>query len=280
MANDRQIYSLWESFTFRRPRHQLFRDILKTCRLSSGIYLIGCGGRIVYIGQSVEMDKRSIQSLGGIYHRVSDVTLPWSIAYAPCPGAERNERESTAIRAFAPQFNTSIPSVEKSQLRMPDIMYSAPIFIDQDAECGAFDPQNMDDQRLVAAAIEADPNAKPTWKPSKPRRPTVRRPKFSPADMKEPEWSKEQSDEAVRQLGVAVDGDLRFKINLCDDGAVVTNDGEIIGTWNVDAYDFYCFIPNGAAEVLTKHPFMYAFCDKIAKWHETSGGIGASSVPK
>lgn len=270
MANDRQIYSLWESFVFRRPRHHLFRDILKTRRLSSGIYLIGCGGRIVYIGQSVEMDKRSIQSLGGIYHRVSDVALPWSIAYAPCPTDERNERESTAIRAFAPLFNTSIPSIEKSQLRMPDIIYTAPIFIDQDAECGAFDPANMNDQALAAAANEADPNATPPWKPSKPRRKSIRRPKVLPADMKEPEWSKEEADKVVMQLGVPINGDLRFRINLCDDGSVITIDGEIIGTWSVDAYEFYCFKPEGAAKALITHPFMYALCDGIAKWHETT----------
>jgi hypothetical protein len=248
---------------FMRARHPDFNELQDSHWASSGIYMIGCAGRVVYVGQTVGLNKRSIQSLGRFYHRVSDVSLPWSIAYAPCRQEERNERESTAIRALAPKFNTSIPGLKESQGRMPEITGVAPIFADQTAPCGAFNHENLEAQRQSVAAMEGMPN----WKPSKPRKPSVRRPKVSPEEFREPEWSKEKSDNIVRALGSPANGPLHFRINLCDDGDVVTIDGEYIGTWRVDAYTFYCFVPDGAAEPMFIDPFMGRLCATVEKWH-------------
>lgn len=61
----------------------------------------------------------------------------------------------------------------------------------------------------------------------------------------------------------------RFKINLCDDGSVVTNDGEYIGTWETDENDRPSFIPDGATEVLFCEMWIGLLCQKIAQWHES-----------
>jgi hypothetical protein len=42
----------------------------------------------------------------------------------------------------------------------------------------------------------------------------------------------------------------RFKINLCDDGSVVTRHGEYLGTWEMDENDQPSFTPDGETEVL------------------------------
>ncbi len=253
---------------FLRNRHPDFDNLLKSQWLSSGVYLIGCAGKIVYVGQSVDIDKRSVQSLGTFYHRVRNTVTPWSIAYAPCPADERDERESTAIRAFAPVFNTSIPSEAKSQLRMPQIIGVAPIFMDQDAPCGAFDLGNIESQMKAAAAKEAEPDSKPNWKRRKPRK-TGPREKLPPiGEMAPTVWTKEHSDEIVQERGTPVDGDLPFRINLCNDGSVITRDGEIIGTWQVDDCAHPSFTPEGASAHLLFHPFMPMLCDEIAEWYE------------
>ena len=272
MLRERELFTLWRSYVFRRNRHPDFDILLKTQWLSSGVYMIGCAGKIVYIGQSVELDKRSFQSLGTFYHRVRDISLPWSIAYAPCPAGERDERESTAIRAFAPEFNTSIPSEIKSQLRMPIIAGIAPVFMDQDAPCGAFDRENMKRQMQDAAIRETEPNFKPTWKRKNPSM-TVRRKKIPPPDKTAAvEWTKADSDHIVRQRGTPMDGSLPFRINLCNDGSVITRDGEVIGTWQVDECAHPSFTPEGASETLLFHPFMPVLCDEIAKWYKDTTG--------
>ena len=79
----------------------------------SGLYFIGCDDKIIYIGQSVDISRRLVESLGRIYHQIPDTKLPWSIAFAALH-TDANELESTAIRKYAPVFNTSIPNKLKS----------------------------------------------------------------------------------------------------------------------------------------------------------------------
>jgi hypothetical protein len=69
---------------------------------------------------------------------------------------------------------------------------------------------------------------------------------------------------------------LRFAINLLNDGSVVTRDGEYLGTWAVDETDaFYEFTPDGATEVLLGHPFMGFLCKFIEEWHLGRSTTGA-----
>ena len=58
------------------------------------------------------------------YHKIDDITLPWSIGLAPLDkNDDSNELESSAIRKFAPIFNTSIPSKLKSKGKEPKIIH-------------------------------------------------------------------------------------------------------------------------------------------------------------
>ena len=143
-----------------------------------GIYFIGCGDSIVYIGQSIGMGgiaHRSLESLARIYPQIEDKTLPWSIGLAPYvesgapffydDGEDFNELESTAIRKFAPIFNTSIPSKLKSQGKEPKIMHIAQVFIDEDKYCTAFELERLEKQ-----AIEVVSNPSPPWHQGNKRR--------------------------------------------------------------------------------------------------------------
>jgi hypothetical protein len=76
--------------------------------------MIGCGTEIVYVGITNDFRRRSLQSLGRCYHRVADTTLPWSLALAPWGDNDGTAYwEASAIRAFAPFYNRSVPSIEK-----------------------------------------------------------------------------------------------------------------------------------------------------------------------
>jgi hypothetical protein len=260
------VFHVWKRQVFQRNRHEEFDTLLSMPGYSSGIYLIACAGEIVYVGQSWDLARRSIESLGNHYHRVTNTALPWSIAFAPCPPDEMDERESTAIRSYAPGFNTSIPSPAKSQSRMPDFVGVAAVFQDQDGPCGAFDPENL--KRQVETAEE---NPNPPWKRKKKRRKTIRR---EPPHIEMPtvpfEWTKEDAAEVVKAYGVSLSEPLRFKINLCDDGSVVTKDGEWIGTWEMDENAHPSFHPDGASEPLFFDVFVGLICEKIKKWHEAN----------
>ena len=182
---NRLLSNLWGRYVWgERTRHQDIDDIFRG-RLSKiagfggvrGIYLIGCGDRIVYIGQSINISHRSIESLARFYHQIDDITLPWSIGLAPVTEDDKDlynsdvgldpsweytkiliELESTAIRKFAPIFNTSIPSKLKSKGKEPNITHIARVFADQDKNCTAFDLENLEKQ-----AIEAESNPSPPW---------------------------------------------------------------------------------------------------------------------
>ncbi|RWB39767.1 MAG: hypothetical protein EOQ46_26410 [Mesorhizobium sp.] len=265
MSNARPLFHLWKRQVFLRERHREFDALLSTTKMRTGIYLIGCGGEVVYVGQTWDLAERPIQSLGNFYHRVPDVSLPWSIAFAPCDVSEMDERESTAMRRFAPRFNTSIPSVAKSEGRMPDIIRSAAVFHDQAGPCGAFKPENLLRQTEIAAA-----NANPPWARKRTRRasPRPRRvTNFIPVEL-----TKEQIAELVAHHGVSLTEPLRFKINLCKDGSVVTRDGEIVGTWVMDENEHPSFIPDGSSEPMFFHVFLGSLCQRIEDWLENEAG--------
>lgn len=61
---------------------------------------------------------------------------------------------------------------------------------------------------------------------------------------------------------------MRYKINLLEDGSVVTSDGEYLGTWQTDETDaFYEFTPDGESKPLFSHPFRGFLCKEIESWH-------------
>lgn len=162
MLNNHKQFLAWRRQVFVRNPHRDLSVLYAGLISRSGVYLIGCADEIVYVGQSLDLTERPIDSLGRYYHRVPDVSLPWSLALAPCPLDEMHERESTAIRAFAPKFNTSIPSIPSSEGRMPEIVGHAAVFQDQISTGGAFEEENLRRQMKRAAA-----NLSPPWRQGK-----------------------------------------------------------------------------------------------------------------
>lgn len=179
---NRLLSNFWRRhFEGKRTRHQDIEDIFKGSSRGgfsvTGIYFIGCGDRIIYIGQSLGsggIAHRSLESLARFYHQIDDITLPWSIGLAPVIKDESiivwnsshlNELESTAIRKFAPIFNTSIPSKLKSKGKEPKITHIARVFADQDKNCTAFELESLEKQ-----AREAENNPSPPWQQGFKRR--------------------------------------------------------------------------------------------------------------
>jgi hypothetical protein len=147
----------------------MLNGVLLCKRGVGGIYFIGCGDRIVYIGQSQAVGGitcRSIESLARYYHQINDITLPWSVGLAPVSPIEGehytvllNELESNAIRKFAPIFNTSIPNKNTKKIREPNITHIARVFVNQTEECTAFELNNIEKQ-----SIESKLNTNPPWR--------------------------------------------------------------------------------------------------------------------
>ena len=190
---NRLLSNLWgRQFWGERTRHQDIDDIFRGGGEEPagfggvrGIYFIGCGDRIVYIGVSGNISHRSIESLARFYHQIDDTALPWSIGLAPVTDDDDkdlynlevgndpswgytkllNELESTAIRKYAPIFNTSIPSKLKSQGKEPKITHIARVFADQDKNCTAFELENLEKQ-----VREAENNPSPPWQQGNKRR--------------------------------------------------------------------------------------------------------------
>jgi hypothetical protein len=235
---------------------------------TSGVYLIGCSNEIVYVGQSCSIGRRSIDSFGNIYRRISDSSRLWSIALAPCPTEEMNERESTAIRSYAPKLNTSIPSVTKSQGRMPEVVGVAAVFQDQDGHCGAFGSENLKHQMENA---QTNPN--PPWKRKRTRRKTA-----TPLSRQEKriavceECFEEDIDTFKRSFAVPCRRPLPFKINLCEGGDVVTRDGVVVGVWKLDENTQVSFLPNDASEPLFLDMPLGRLCEQIREWYEANTG--------
>lgn len=337
MLRKRNLFLLWKRQVFVRNPNNELNGLFSGSFRTSGIYLIGCADEIVYIGQSWNLRQRPFDSLGRVYHQVRDTSLPWSLALAPCSPEEMDELESTAIRAYAPKFNTSIPSVPKSEGRMPVITRMAQVFADQKVDSMAFHTRNVRRQVQRAACIDVPPWSK--GKEIMPREDIhlpeqtfaleeldqlIERP-FRPLAFRDRkiysaikhkpnriktyvehrgaeihidevyakaggkctltfEWlAKSYGKEigrgteidkatAARNAMQACDDYLdqpyRFKINLCDDGSVVTKDGEYLGTWAMDENDHPSFTPDGDTEARFFEMWIGLLCEKIAAWHE------------
>lgn len=258
-------HSLWKRQVFLRHPHKEFWSIRRPS--FGSVYLISCADEIVYIGQSWNCAQRSIESLGRVYHQVSDTSLPWFMAFADCKPEEMHERESAAIRAYAPKFNTSIPSVEKSLGRMPEIIGSVPVFHGQPETPDPFRPENL--ERLKALA---DANPTPPWARKRTRRKSAPRPKPAPGPIQPVELTEDEHAELLRHYGVPANGPFQFKVNLCEDGSVITKHGEIIGTWKMDADEFPLFIPAEEGEAAIFSPWVGSLCHKIVDWYEQKYG--------
>jgi hypothetical protein len=76
----------------------------------------------------------------------------------------------------------------------------------------------------------------------------------------------------VKSFGVPLRKPLPFKINLCDDSSVVTEEGEVIGMWQMDENAHPSFFPNGSSEPLFFDVFVGLLCEKIREWHEANTG--------
>lgn len=269
MLRNRKQFLMWRRQVFVRNPHNDLNLLYSGLNRSTGVYLIGCADEVVYVGQSWILLERPFESLGRIYHRVPDTSLPWSLALAPCAAEEMDERESTAIRAYAPKFNTSIPSIPKSEGRMPEAIGAASVFQNQIDSGGAFDPVNLERQMERARG-----NLAPPWRQGKQRKKTGKREKRpDPKAITEPvALSKEELRILWEHYGVPSNGPLRYKINLCNDGSVITKDGELIGNWTMDEHEFPSFIPNETTTSLLQDVWVGLLCIKILEWHEASTG--------
>ncbi|NTZ90482.1 hypothetical protein [Agrobacterium tumefaciens] len=67
--------------------------------------------------------------------------------------------------------------------------------------------------------------------------------------------------------------ELRYNINLLEDGSVVTRDGEFLGTYHLDAEDHPWFIPDGATEPVLGEMFFPIFWEAIENWHRKKMGL-------
>ncbi len=266
MLCNRDQFLIWRRQVFVRNPNDQLDTLFATPTGGRGIYLIGCAGEIVYVGQSWNLRERSLVSLGSVYHRVSDTSLPWSLALAPCSQDEMDERESTAIRAYAPRFNTSIPSIPKSEGRMPVIVGVAAVFQDQTDTCGAFQSENLRQQLERAKSMNSPP-----WRQGKQRKKSGKRakPKAMTAHMPPSELSElsqAEQEQLLHHYGVPADGPLVYPVNLCDDGSVITNDGEYLGTWSMDEHHHPSFTPDGEGKALLSSVLVGLLCNDIRDW--------------
>lgn len=63
--------------------------------------------------------------------------------------------------------------------------------------------------------------------------------------------------------------EMRYHINLMEDGSVITESGEYLGTWDINETDaIYQFTPDGADKPIFLHPFVPWLCDMIEEWHK------------
>ena len=264
-----RLNSLWRRFVFVRAINPKFMELLLETTFSGGIYFIGCEKQIVYIGQSSDLGRRSIESLGRIYHRIPDTNLPWSIGFSYTRG-DMNELESSAIRKFAPSFNTSLPSKEKSQGTLPEITSFAPVFADQGDETGgAFIEENQ-----IKQAEAASLNPEPPWlegfskrRPSKEIAAELQQKILKKHGDIEPQiWNEDRRKDLMRQNGVRLGSQLRYRINLIENGDVITNAGEFLGIWDIDETGFFNFTPDGDKNPKITAPLVGALCAKISSW--------------
>ena len=69
----------------------------------------------------------------------------------------------------------------------------------------------------------------------------------------------------MQEVDVPLDAPLRFNINLVEDGSVITEDGEYIGSWELDENGFAYFTPDGSSEVMLIDPFVGLLCKQNLK---------------
>lgn len=264
------LRSLWRRHVFIRSMHPKLESLLIETSFRNGIYFIGCGDEVVYIGQTNSFERRTIESLGRIYHRIADTSLPWSLGLADCH-RDFNELESTAIRNLAPKFNTSVPAKTKSQGEEPQIEVVVPIFADQgDDHGGAFLPENLKEQ-----SKRAEQNPKPPWMQGHSTRRSSEEvaeealqkaiEKYGPP--KKLVWDAETKRELMREKGVRDGEPLRFDVNLIESGDVVTIDGEYLGTWDIDENGFVYFKADGEDKETLMDVFVGSLCRKINEWY-------------
>lgn len=61
---------------------------------------------------------------------------------------------------------------------------------------------------------------------------------------------------------------MRWRVNLLDDGSVITQDGEYLGTWDTDESDaIFQFTPDGSDKPIFMDPFFGLLCKQINCWH-------------
>lgn len=53
----------------------------------------------------------------------------------------------------------------------------------------------------------------------------------------------------------------------CDEGDVISKDGEVIGTYTCDENDYCEFRPNGSDDPIISGFHIGPFCNAIAEWH-------------
>ena len=141
----------------RRRRHKDIDEMFKRFARVQGIYFIGREDKIIYIGQSLNIADRSLESLSHFY-RINDIELSWSIGIAISQDEDLNELESSAIRKYNPLYNTSIPSIVKSKGRLPKISHIFRVFGDMEVNCSAFNSENLKRQ-----SRDAENNLSPHW---------------------------------------------------------------------------------------------------------------------
>jgi len=244
-------------------------SVLTETTLRHGIYFIGCGDEIVYIGQTTSFERRTIESLGRIYHRISNTSLPWSIGLARCHN-DSNELESTAIRLLAPKFNTSLPAKSKSTGEEPQIEVVVPVFADQEDDIGgAFMLQNLQEQ-----AKRAEQNPNPPWMLGHSTRrssaevyvESLREAIEKHGLGEELIWNDEAKRELMRRNGLGTNDPLKYAVNLLENGDVITIDGEYLGTWEIDEDRVFNFTADGETSTTLTNVFVGLLCRDINEW--------------
>ena len=275
----RAFHSLWRRQVFlRKPHDKLLINLFDNPRsgglnFSSGLYFIASGNEILYIGQTNDFSRRLIESLGRVYHQIPDISLPWSVAFAKADG-NANELESAAIYKYAPVFNTSIPRKTDCNAEQPSIVGISPVFADQQQKITTAFTQSVLEKQSSKALL----NPNPPWVMGKSKRKSseqVRAEEIAKNKLdgifveKQFVWNDEIKNEAISEIGVSLKLPLKFKINLIDDGSVITEDGEFIGMWEPDEDGFVYFMPDGQNEIRLCNPFVGLLCKKIEDWYES-----------
>ncbi|NDW46361.1 hypothetical protein [Ruegeria sp. PrR005] len=126
---------------------------------------------------------------------------------------------------------------------------------------------------MAQQMVDALANPAPPWSRKKKRRKSEPRPAVETDEFIAPvEWTEEDAAALVKSYGVSLSEPLKFPINLCDEGSVVTKDGEFIGTWAMDAHAFPSFTPDGASSPLFTASLVGILCMDIRDWYEAETG--------